>query len=262
MAARIERRAPRTRGLSSVTMAMSASLGGGLRPSGAACRGPRRPCRRQMNATISRPLTCGRRAAPSTVRSPIGSVGVVDMEGASPPRVGPDALQAAGRALQGFQRLQHDASMRLAGGDAEASGDQGVGGLEGAGQRQADLVVVRPSAVHAEALALGFGRARGQGRMLAPASPTDIRSLARLLTAAAAKAGKASLVGVEHGGAAARQQGFEQAQLGGAIGVHGRHDSRDGPGSGSGSPPAVGAHARRGGADRRRDWKRLPAPDG
>ncbi len=146
----------------------------------------------------------------------VGGVGVVDI-GLAPMQPRTHALQSSRRAFDVLQRAQHGLDA-FAGADAEAGGHQGVGGLEGARQRQADL----------EAAAVGLElQALAVGDQLAVQLPQPLPGLAHRIDRLAVGHGGGGEgavsvgVGIQHGRPAARQQGLEQAQLGGPVGAHG-----------------------------------------
>ena len=82
-------------------------------------------------------------------------MGVVDISFAALPTRA-DALQAAWRAFDVLERRQHRLGL-FARRDAEASGDQGVGRLERAGERKADVKAATPGP---DPQALAFGDRR------------------------------------------------------------------------------------------------------
>ncbi len=106
----------------------------------------------------------------------------------------------------------------LAGGDAQTGGDQGVRRLERAGQRQSHIMSPAPGADR-ETLAFRGEHATGQGQALPHRSDRHHRMAVEHGRGRESREGVG--IGVEHGGRAARQQGFEQPQLGRPVGPHG-----------------------------------------
>ncbi len=114
-------------------------------------------------------------------------------------------------------RSAQDRDGRLPRGDAQAGRDQGVGGLEGAGERQAHLDGDAAEADR-QALALGRGLAGDQAQALARFAHRQHRLAVHHRPGG--EGGEIGRVGVQHGGRAPRQQGFEKPQLGRPVGVH------------------------------------------
>ena len=142
------------RGLSSVTMARSAPSAAALPIRGRLARSRSPPA---PNTTIRRPETWGRKRGQHGLEA-VGRMGVVHI-GVAAVRARAHVLQPPRRALQLFEGAQHRLDL-LTGGDAEARRRQHVGGLEGAGQRQAH-VVAPALAGDGQALAEGLGGATG-----------------------------------------------------------------------------------------------------
>ena len=213
------------RGLSSVTMARSASRARGRAHQrtlaavavAAGAEHHVQPARRVRAQRGQQPLQRVRR------------VGVIDIDGGAVRQRAPPVPSARARRAS---RGSRSSASAVAGRHRQPGRQQRVVGLEPAGQRQLDRAPCAVRSAPASARrACGTARSR---RMQSPSSPTVRRSQPRAAAIArsAAMRRRRPAPCWPPPGAPARQQLGEQPQLGGAVGRHACRDSPDGRASG------------------------------
>ena len=138
---------------------------------------------------------------------------------ARPPRTSPMISSRPLTPSSLRKRLQR-IGRRLARGNRQPGGEQRIGGLIGAEQRQADIDRLAARGEHACAGAKRSA-ASSSSRSVSPARPTVSDGAARASGRRDHLAGVLA-VGVDDGHAIRRQQLGEQAQLGGEVGLHRR----------------------------------------